>query len=82
MKEMKIEHLNLSTWNLEWLSGKESACKAGDVGSIDPWVRKICRRRKWQPTPVLVPGKSHGQNSLASLVHRAVRVGVYNCITE
>ena len=23
------------------------------------------RRRKWQPTPVLVPGESHGQGSLA-----------------
>ena len=27
---------------------------------FDPWVRKIPRRRKWQPTPVLLPGKSHG----------------------
>ena len=24
----------------------------------------ICRRRKWQPTPVLLPGKSHGRRSL------------------
>ena len=31
---------------------------------FDPWVRKICWRRKWQPTPVLLPGKSHGQRSL------------------
>ena len=27
---------------------------------FDPWVRKIPWRRKWQPTPVLLPGKSHG----------------------
>ena len=27
---------------------------------FDPWVR----RRKWQPTPVLLPGKSHGQRHL------------------
>jgi len=33
---------------------------------LDPWVRKIPCRRKWQPTPVLLPGKSHGQRSLAS----------------
>ena len=32
---------------------------------FDPWVRKIPWRRKWQPTPVLLPGKSHGQRSLA-----------------
>jgi len=31
---------------------------------FDPWVRKICWRRKWQPTPVLLPGKSHGWRSL------------------
>ena len=29
-----------------------------------PWVRKIPWRRKWQPTPVFLPGKSHGQDSL------------------
>ena len=31
---------------------------------IDPWVGKIRWRRKWQSTPVLLPGKSHGQRSL------------------
>ena len=34
--------------------------------SFDPWVRKISRRRKWQPTPVSLPGKTYGQRSLAS----------------
>ena len=28
------------------------------------WVRKIPWRRKWQPTPVLLPGKSHGWRGL------------------
>ena len=27
---------------------------------FDPWVGKTPWRRKWQPTPVLLPGKSHG----------------------
>jgi len=31
---------------------------------LDPWVRKIPWRRKWQPTPVLLPGKSHGWRRL------------------
>ena len=31
-----------------------------------PWVGKICWKRKWQSTPVLLPGKSHGQMSLIS----------------
>ena len=30
------------------------------------YIRKIPWRRKWQPTPVLLPGKSHGQRSLAN----------------
>ena len=32
---------------------------------FNPWVRKIPWRRKQQPTPVFLPGKSHGQRSLA-----------------
>ena len=31
---------------------------------VDPWVGKIPWRRKWQPTPVSLPGESHGQRSL------------------
>ena len=43
--------------------GKESTCNTGDL--FDPWVRKIPWRREWLPTPVFMPGKSHGQRSLA-----------------
>ena len=32
---------------------------------FDPWVSKIPWRRAWQPTPVVLPGESHGQRSLA-----------------
>ena len=32
---------------------------------FNPWVGKIPWRRKWQPTPVFLPGESHGQRSLA-----------------
>ena len=31
----------------------------------DPWIRKSLWRRKWQPTPVILPGEFHGQRSLA-----------------
>jgi len=31
---------------------------------FDPWVRTISWRRAWQPTPVFLPGASHGQRSL------------------
>ena len=32
---------------------------------FDPRVGKIPWRRQWQPTPVFLPGKSHGQRRLA-----------------
>ena len=31
---------------------------------LNRWVGKIPWRRKWQPTPVSLPGESHGQRSL------------------
>ena len=43
---------------------KSLPANAGDSGSI-PGVGKIPWRRKWQPTSVSLPGKSHGQRSLA-----------------
>ena len=49
-------------WGLPWrLSNKESTCHCRC--GFDPWVGKISWRGKWQPIPVFLPGKSHGQNS-------------------
>ena len=43
-----------------WLSDKESTCQCRRHKSsgLDPWVGKIPWRRKWQPTPVFLPGES------------------------
>ena len=51
----------------KWCSGKESACqcKKCKKHGFDPWVGKIPWRRKWQSTPVFLPGEFHGQRSLA-----------------
>ena len=58
-------YIYMYTYGLpRWLSGKESACQGRRHG-LNPWVRKIPWRRKWQPIPVFLPGKSHGQRSLA-----------------
>ena len=48
-------------------SGKEPPCQCRrhKRHGFDTWVRKILRKRKWQPSPVFLPGKSHGQRSLA-----------------
>ena len=48
-------------------SGKEPAwqCRRHKRCGFDPWVWKSPWRREWQPTPVFLPGESHGQQSLA-----------------
>ena len=43
--------------------GKKICLQCGRSG-FDPWVGKILWRRQWHPTPVLLPGKSHGRRSL------------------
>ena len=43
---------------------KEFFLQCGTPG-FDPWVRKIPWSRKWQTTPVFLPGEFHGQRSLA-----------------
>ena len=63
----KTDFLNWPSFFKSWgfpcsSVGKESPCSVGDMGSIpgleDTW------RRKWQPTPVSLPGKSRGQRNL------------------
>ena len=46
--------------------GKEPICQCRRLKrwGFDPWVGKIPWRRTWQPTPVFLPGESHGQRSL------------------
>ena len=44
---------------------KNPPVNAGDMRlRFDPSVGKIPWRRAWQPTPVFLPGESHGQRSL------------------
>ena len=47
-------------------NGKEPACQCRRLKRrrFDPWVGKISWMRKWQPTPVFLPGDPHGQRSL------------------
>ena len=57
---------NKSISILPWpcrVSGEEFACQAGLWG-FNLWDGKINWRRKWQPTPVFLPGKSHAQRNL------------------
>ena len=47
--------------------GKELACqwRGCQRQGFNPSFGKITWRRAWQPTPVFLPGESHGQRSLA-----------------
>ena len=49
-----------------WCSGKQYTCQGGrhKQCGFDPWVGKISWRRKWQPTPIFLPGEAHGQRNL------------------
>ena len=46
---------------------KNPPANPGDIrdSGFDPWGRKIPWSREWQPAPVFLPGKFHGQRSLA-----------------
>ena len=58
-------------------SGEELAyqCRRHKRCGLDPWVGEIPLRRAWQPTPVFLPGESHGQRSLAGYSPWGRRVG-------
>ena len=56
-------HTRTYMWRPDSSDGKESVYNAGRPG-FNSWVGKTSWRRAWQPTPVFLPGESHGQWSL------------------
>ena len=54
-----------------WLSGRESACQCMNHRrhEFDPWLRKIPWRRKWHPSPVVLPGKPTDRGAWQAVVH-------------
>ena len=72
-------HLPGGTFPSDFISGFSKALPLGFPGDrrtasqgrrhkrrrFDPWVAKIPWRKAQQPTPVFLPGESHGQRSLA-----------------
>ena len=57
-------HLGFSSGSM--VKESDCQCRIRRRLGFDPWVGKIPRRKKWQPTPVFLPGKSHGQRGLVS----------------
>ena len=64
-----------------WLSSKEPTCQCRRHG-FDFWVGKIPGRRKWKPTPVFLPGKSHGQRHIVGYIPRPHRRVRYNLVSK
>ena len=64
-KEVAI-HSSILAWRFPWSEepGRLQSVGLQESPGFQPWVRKIPWRRKWQPTPVSLPGQSHGQRSL------------------
>ena len=60
--EVYVRHLSFPGGS----DGKSICLQCGRPG-FDSWVGKIPWRRKWQPTPVFLPGKSHGRRSLVTV---------------
>ena len=64
----KCIHAQALTQELPWCLSDKKIClpmqEMQEMRELDPWVRKTPWRRKWQPTPVFLPGESHGQRHL------------------
>ena len=74
-KEELVRNIELSSLGFPGGSvSKECACNAGEQASI-PGSEKILWRRKWQRTPVFLPGEFHGQRAWWAAVHGLQRVG-------
>ena len=81
-------HSSILTWRIPWAEeccyqlqgfpcgsdGKGSTCQCRRP-KVHPWVRKISWRRKWQLTPVFLPGEFHRQRSLAGYNFRVEHFG-------
>ena len=74
--------LDMSFWGLPGDSVvKNPPTNAGNVGSI-PRLSKMPQRKKWQPTPVFLPAKSHEQKSLVGYHPWGLKRVGHNLVTK
>ena len=72
-KSKKQSEINNSIiFSSRWLRWERICLQCRRLG-FDPWVGKIPWRRKWQPTPVFLPGEFHGQRSLVGYSPRGCK---------
>ena len=68
VSERRREEKHTEQRELPWWLKWERTCPKCMRAGFDPWVGKIPCRRKWQTAPVFLPGKCHGQRSLAGYI--------------
>ena len=67
LEKEKATHSSILAWRIPWTSGKELDTTEQLSLFTFTFLKALthtCRRRQWHPTPVLLPGKSHGRMSL------------------
>ena len=60
-------------WRASLVAQTVRICLQSGRPGFDTWVGKIPWRRKWQPTPVFLPGESHGWRSLVGYSPRGCK---------
>ena len=81
---MRDKPVFCGTWSLLWVRNhflRKSETFFRRLG-FNPWVRKISWRRKWQPTLIFLPGKSHGERSLMGYIHWVAKSWTHDLVTE
>ena len=66
-------HLSLASQVAQW-QRIHLQCRRHRILEFSPRIGKIPWRRKWQPTPVFLPGKSHGQSNLVGYSLKGLKV--------
>ena len=57
-------HSSIFAWEIPWMEEPGRLQSMGSLRVGHDWATFMCWRRKWQPTPVFLPGESQGRGSL------------------
>ena len=71
-----IIYLSIKTWCLSQSLSRWRIClqcRRHRRHGLHPWIGKIPWRRKWESTPVFLPGESHGQRSLVGYSSKGLK---------
>ena len=72
-------HSTPLAWKIPWMEEPGRLQSMGSLGVRHDWVTSLSLftfmhwRRKWQPTPVFLPGESHGRGAWRAIVHGVVK---------